>query len=403
MDGAGYSACTSPATYNSLAQGSHSFDVRATDQVGNTGTPTCFTWTVDTTAPDTTIDTRPAAYTSSNSATFTFHASEGSTFACQLDGGAFSSCSSPQSYPGLAQGTHTFSVQATDTAGNTGSPASYSWAIDTTDPDTSITSGPENGSTTSSTSASFSFTGSDNISLPADLSFQCKLDGASFAPCTSPAAYTDLSAGSHTFSVKATDQAGNTDPTPDTRTWTIDTTAPDTTIDTTPSNPSNQTTAAFTFHSSEAGSTFECQLDTGGFASCTSPASYNSLTDGSHTFPVRASDAGGNTDQSPASLHVGRGHDRSGHGDRYGAAGVDHRHLGVLHVPFDRSRLVLPVQPGRRSLRLVHESGLLQQPDRWQPHLRRQGHRRSGQHRRFASQLHLGGGHGGATGSVDHE
>ena len=157
------------------------------------------------------------------------------------------------------------------------------------------------GQLTGSTSASFSFSGSDNISLPADLSFQCKLDGASFAPCTSPAAYTDLSAGSHTFSVKATDQAGNTDATPDTRTWTIDTTAPDTTIDTTPSNPTNQTTAAFTFHSSEAGSTFECQLDTGGFASCTSPASYNSLTDGSHTFQVRASDAGGNTDQSPAS------------------------------------------------------------------------------------------------------
>ena len=135
-------------------------------------------------------------------------------------------------------------------------PASYSWAIDTTDPDTSITSGPENGSTTGSSSASFSFTGSDNISLPANLSFQCKLDAGSFAPCSSPAAYSDLSAGSHTFQVRATDQAGNTDTVPDTRTWTIDTTAPDTTIDTTPSNPTNQTTAAFTFHSSEAGSTF---------------------------------------------------------------------------------------------------------------------------------------------------
>ena len=53
----------------------------------------------------------------------------------------------------------------------------------------------------------------------------------------------------------------------------------------------------------------------------------------------------------PGQLHVGRGHDRAGHGDRYGAAGVDHRHLGVLLVPFDRSRLVLPVQPGRRQLR----------------------------------------------------
>ena len=377
--------------------------MRATDQAANTGTPTSFTWTVDTTAPDTAIDTKPAAYTSSNSATFTFHASEGSTFACQLDGGAFSSCSSPKSYPGLAQGTHTFSVQATDTAGNTGSPASYSWAIDTTDPETSITSGPENGSSTSSTSASFSFSGSDNISLPADLSFQCKLDGASFAPCTSPASYTDLSAGSHTFSVKATDQAGNTDPTPDTRTWTIDTTAPDTTIDTTPSNPSNQTTAAFTFHSSEAGSTFECQLDTGGFASCTSPASYNSLTDGSHTFQVRASDAGGNTDQTPASF--------TWVVDTTAPDTVIDTAPPALTIATSASFSFHSTEAGSSfqcsldtgGLRRLHEFGLLQQPDRWQPHLRRQGHRRSGQHRCDCGHFRMGGGHGCAIGSVDHE
>ena len=199
MDGAGYSACTSPASYNPLAQGSHSFDVRATDQVGNTGTPTSFTWTVDTTAPDTTIDTRPAAYTSSNSATFTFHASEGSTFECQLDTGAFSSCSSPKDYPGLAQGTHTFSVQATDTAGNTGSPASYSWAIDTTDPDTSIASGPENGSTHQ-----------QHLGLLQLLRLgQHQPAGGSLLPVQArrrqlravhqPGSYSDLSAGSHTF------------------------------------------------------------------------------------------------------------------------------------------------------------------------------------------------------------
>jgi hypothetical protein len=36
----------------------------------------------------------------------------------------------------------------------------------------------------------------------------------------SPANYTNLSAGGHTFQVRATDPAGNTDPTPASRTWT---------------------------------------------------------------------------------------------------------------------------------------------------------------------------------------
>ena len=106
---------------------------------------------------------------------------------------------------------------------------------------------------------------------------------------------------SYTVRSQATDALSNVETAPPSATFTYDTTAPDTTIDTTPSNPTNQTTAAFTFHSSEAGSTFECQLDTGGFRLGTSPASHNSLDDGSHTFQVRASDAGGNTDQSPAS------------------------------------------------------------------------------------------------------
>jgi hypothetical protein len=51
--------------------------------------------------------------------------------------------------------------------------------------------------------------------------------------------------GSHTFDVRAKDEAGNTDATPDTRTWTVDTTAPDTTITGNPSNPSNSSSASF--------------------------------------------------------------------------------------------------------------------------------------------------------------
>src|SRR5215211_5874308 len=129
-------------------------------------------------------------------------------------------------------------------------------APDTTPPDTTIDSGPS--ATVSSTSASASFTFS---STEANSTFECSLDGAAFAPCSSPKTFDNLSDGSHTFQVKATDAAGNTDATPASRSWTVDTTAPETTIDSGPSGTINVADATFAFSSSEAGSTFECRLD----------------------------------------------------------------------------------------------------------------------------------------------
>jgi hypothetical protein len=79
-----------------------------------------------------------------------------------------------------------------------------------------------------------------------------------------------------------------------------DTTPPDTTITSGPSNPTSSTSASFAFTSSKAGSTYECKLDAGAYAACTSPKSYSGLSAGSHTFSVRATDAAGNTDASPA-------------------------------------------------------------------------------------------------------
>jgi hypothetical protein len=79
-----------------------------------------------------------------------------------------------------------------------------------------------------------------------------------------------------------------------------DTTPPDTTITAGPANPSTSTSASLEFTSSESGSTFACKLDAGAFGSCTSPTAYSGLSTGSHTFSVRAADAAGNVDLSPA-------------------------------------------------------------------------------------------------------
>lgn len=90
---------------------------------------------------------------------------------------------------------------------------------DTTPPETTITSGPPASST--STSASFAFT-----STEANSTFQCSLDGAARAGCTSPQGYAGLTVASHSFSVWATDPAGNTDPTPATQTWSVTSSPP---------------------------------------------------------------------------------------------------------------------------------------------------------------------------------
>src|SRR5207237_199711 len=175
---------------------------------------------------------------------------------------------------------------------------------------TIITSAPPAPSTSSS--ASFSFTATE-----AGSSFACQLDGSAFAACASPKSYSGLADGSHTFRVRATDPAGNTDPTPASYTWTVDTTPPDTTMpdttrNATPTPPSapwplhtpppdttltpsptpcrSSSSASFSFTATEAGSTFACRLDASAFAACASPKSYSGLADGSHTFRVRATD-----------------------------------------------------------------------------------------------------------------
>ncbi len=81
----------------------------------------------------------------------------------------------------------------------------------------------------------------------------------------------------------------------------IDTTAPNTTITGQPANPSSSSSAAFTFSSTDGTATFECSMDAGAYAACTSPKNYTGLANGSHTFAVRAKDPAGNVDATPAS------------------------------------------------------------------------------------------------------
>ena len=91
---------------------------------------------------------------------------------------------------------------------------SGSTACSTPPPNTTLESGPAGG--VSSDSASFTFSADKENST-----FRCSLDGSGFAPCSSPAQYTGLADGEHTFRVSAVDSTGGTDETPASRTWSV--------------------------------------------------------------------------------------------------------------------------------------------------------------------------------------
>ncbi len=293
LDSAPFAPCDSPKGYADLSDGPHTFRVRATDAAGKTGPTAERAFTVDSAAPAVSIDTHPPALTNNNDPSFTFSGETGATFECRLEASPFEPCASPISFTGLADGEHAFTVQATDAAGNSAE-AAYTWTIDTTPPDTTITVSPDD--PTNSANPSFSFSSTE----PGG-SFTCQLDSQPATACTSPQSYTGLSDGPHTFTVFATDAAGNADPSPATDTWTIDTAAPVATITAGPPNPSTSANAGFSF-TSESGATFACRLDGGAWSACASPKSYTGLSEATHTFEVRASDAAGNT--GPADSHT---------------------------------------------------------------------------------------------------
>jgi hypothetical protein len=216
LDHLAFVACVTSITYQNLADGDHSFEVRSVDAAGNVdATPAGRTWTVDTPRPSPTITDSPARLTNRTTASFSFSASPAPDhFECRLDTPTFSACASPQLYSGLRDGSHTYAVRAVSTGGSRGVATQYIWTIDTVAPQTTIASAPSAPSTSSS--AGFRFSSSE-----AGSTFFCRLDASGFAPCTSPKAYAGLGSGTHTFRVQAVDQAGNADASPASYTWTI--------------------------------------------------------------------------------------------------------------------------------------------------------------------------------------
>ena len=137
-------------------------------------------------------------------------------------------------------------------------------------------------------------------------------------------------------------------------------TPPDTIIDSAAHGTTSDTTPSFAFHSTEAGSTFECSIDTGtaSFGPCSGPGATHTpaspLADGAYTFRVRATDSDGtpNTDPSPATETFTVRHPAR-HDHRLGRARDDQRHHPELRLPLHRGGLDLRMldRHGDRQLR----------------------------------------------------
>ncbi len=295
VDAGSFGSCFGSYTPPALGEGPHTIFVRAIDLAFNVDpTPATRSFSVDTTAPDTTITAGPNGPTNDNTPTFSFNSEAGASFECRVDALPFAACTSSFTTAALATGAHTFAVRAIDTATNVdGTPATRAFTVDTAAPDTTITGNPP--AATSDNTPTFTFTSTEAGT------FECRVDAAAFATCASPYTTAPLTQGQHVFDVRAIDSAGNVDATPATHTFTMDATPPETTIaGAEPTGSSTDHSPVFTFSSPDATATFECSLDGGAFAACTSPKAYAGLTDGAHIFAVRAIDALGNVDATPS-------------------------------------------------------------------------------------------------------
>ncbi len=287
-DGATWAPCdASPITLAGLADGTQDYYVRQVDAAGNPSTATHLVWVVDTTAPDAPTVSGPPTQTNNPNASFSFTGEPGATFACQFNGGSWTTCTSPVEIPLSTDGPYTFSVKQTDEAGNEGPAETVNFTLDTAGPGApSIDTAPP--SLSPSSDADFTFS-------PAEPggSLRCQLDGQPAAPCAPSLNLIGLSDGPHTLTIWQVDGAGNPGDTT-TYSWTVDTAAPPAPSVDGPTGTVGFTDATIIFSDSESGVTFECDIDGGGFAPCTSPLELTGLADGAHEVKVIAKDATGN-------------------------------------------------------------------------------------------------------------
>jgi hypothetical protein len=144
LDGSAFSSCpVSGITYANLADGLHSFQVRAVDAAANVDpSPAGYSFSVVAplapppppplarVAPQTLLSAKPGAKTRDRTPTFRFRSDvAGARFQCALDRGRFKPCRSPFTTTPLSFGAHVFKVRAAAAGLTDPSPARFRFKV----------------------------------------------------------------------------------------------------------------------------------------------------------------------------------------------------------------------------------------------------------------------------------
>lgn len=226
LDTGAWRRCGALVYLTSLATGQHTFQARTVDLAGNLdATPVSYTWTVDPSVLDTQIflGDEDGAYGQTDTA-YNYRATPiDSSFECSYPTptSPWVPCGEPSESGTAAiiiraqgEGLVTFRVRAKTPGGLVDpTPEQRTVTFDQTRPDTTIGAVPVAGSTVDGAPA-VSFSSNE----PAQR-FECRLDSGAWSTCVSGAPVSGLTAGPHTYEVRAVDRAGNIDDTPASRSF----------------------------------------------------------------------------------------------------------------------------------------------------------------------------------------
>lgn len=294
LDGATPTGCTAPWTATGLGLGSHTLAITATN-AGGTATRS-YNWTVapppppppPNAPPVVTVTGAPVSSTVATDATVSFDVSDPTaSITCSLDGAPPTTCANPWSAIGLATGSHTLTIAATNGDG-TGF-TTYSWMVippPVPPPTVTVTSGPP--ASTTATAATVTF----NVSDPT-AHVTCSLDGAPGTDCQNAFSTNGLQIGAHTLTVDAWNDAGFTTASYSWTVMALPVAAPTVTIISGPVPSADSTDASVSFAVSDPSAVVTCSLDGSAALPCTNPWTATGLDVGAHTLMISATNAGG--------------------------------------------------------------------------------------------------------------
>lgn len=223
LDNGSYSGeipVATPIILNDLTEGPHIVAVMGRNSVGTwQSSATTTAWTIDITPPTAIITDGPANPSNSAVAIFSIGGADVVAYKYKLDGGNFSAERTMEFFllNGLAEGSHTISIIAKDSAGNWQvTPTTASWTVDL--PPTAIISGTP-ASPTNGAGATLTVGGAGVVA------YKYKLDTGNYSneiPVATSILLSDLSDGTHTVSVLGRDSAGDWQVTPTTASWSVD-------------------------------------------------------------------------------------------------------------------------------------------------------------------------------------